>query len=183
MNNLLSQRSLNQDGVTFLELLVTIAILGILAAIAVPYYGDYIERQRWVGAAEAVYSKMQHAKRLAISNNKTVYFIAASDADPSAWCLTYSEEATSNCSNAFVVSSSANPSLSSSGEDYPNQTVTSSVGDWPAVIGFSMPGLGVSGASGIEIYSARLDSTITVSASSAMNISICSDDYVRYDCD
>ena len=167
-------------GVTLLELLVVIAVLGILAAIAIPYYGDYIERQRWVGAAEAVYSQMSHAKRLAISNNSTVYFVATSDSDPSNWCLTYSEDSSSGCNAGWVVNSASNPSLPISGENYPNISLNSG-GVWPLSIGFVMPGLGVSTAQSIGVVSARLG-TITVSASAAMNVSICSDDYLRYEC-
>lgn len=167
-------------GVTLLELLVTIAVMGVLAAIAIPYYGDYIERQRWVGAAEAVYSQMSHAKRLAISNNSTVYFIATSDSDPSNWCLTYSEDSSSSCNGGWVVNSASNPSLPISGENYPNISLNTS-GVWPLSIGFVMPGLGVSSAHSVGVVSSRLG-TITVSASAAMNVIICSDDYARFDC-
>ena len=166
-------------GVTFLELLVTIAIIGILAAIAVPYYGDYIERQRWVGAAEAVYGQMQQAKRLAISNNKTVYFIAATESGGD-WCVTYSEDPSSACTNGFVTSSAANPAVSISGVNYPNMTLSAKSSSWPVKIGFVMPGLGISTAETMVITSSLGD--IEVEAAAGMNVRICSDDYGRYKC-
>lgn len=168
-------------GVTFIELLVTIAIIAILAAIAVPYYGDYIERQRWVGATEAVYGQMQQAKRLAISNNIPIYFIAVSDASGS-WCLTYSEAPSTGCSDSFVTSSSANPSVSISGENYPGIALTASSATWPKVLEFRMPGLGGSTGEGLIVTSSRLGD-IEVILGSRMNVTICSDDLARYECD
>ncbi len=53
----------NKKGVTLVELLAVIVILGIIAAIAVPTIGGLIERQR-VNAAEAEFDNAMEAARL-----------------------------------------------------------------------------------------------------------------------
>ncbi len=53
----------NKRGVTLVELLAVIIILGIIAAIAVPTIGNLIERQRQ-NAAEAEWTSVEEAARL-----------------------------------------------------------------------------------------------------------------------
>ena len=131
-----------QRGVTFLELLVAIAVLGILAAIAVPYYGDYIARQRLIGAAEAVYGQAELAKRAAVSNNDDV-FLYISGVGSSNWCLTYTASVaavSADCSSGYVASTS-NTSVRVLSENYPGITLTAaSTGH----VAFQMPGVSVS---------------------------------------
>jgi len=53
----------NRKGVTLVELLAVIIILGIIAAIAVPTIGNLIERQRQ-NAAEAEWTNIEEAARI-----------------------------------------------------------------------------------------------------------------------
>jgi type IV pilus assembly protein PilA len=53
----------NRKGVTLVELLAVIVILGIITAIAVPTIGNLIERQRQ-NAAEASFTAIEEAARL-----------------------------------------------------------------------------------------------------------------------
>lgn len=174
-----------EKGVTFLELLVTITIIGILAAIAVPNYGDYVERQRLVGATEAVYGQLLLAKRASISNNRDIYF-AAKNAETTDWCITIAENAGdigADCAGGYVVSSSANPSVVlDSVDNYPGIKLQSSAATSSIIIGFLMPGVTVSGAQSLTLHSSRLGDVL-VSVGESMRLEICSDDIGRYpDC-
>jgi type IV pilus assembly protein PilA len=71
----------NKKGVTLVELLAVVVILGIIAAIAVPTIGGLIERQR-ENAAEATYVQMEEAARLfAVDDADGVFTLEALVAD------------------------------------------------------------------------------------------------------
>ena len=90
----------NQTGVTFIEIVVALAIIGILAGVAAPSYQGFIKGQRLSGAVDAVYGQLVLAKREAISNNSTRYFRAVVEGD--SWCAFSATTSASVCDEANV---------------------------------------------------------------------------------
>ena len=58
-----------QSGFTLLELMIVIAIMGIMAAMAVPSYQTYMAQRRLNGAARQVMSDLMAARMKAIAQN------------------------------------------------------------------------------------------------------------------
>jgi type IV fimbrial biogenesis protein FimT len=73
-------------GVTLIELLITIVVLGILAAIAAPTMNDMFERRRLIGAAEAVYDILIMARSEAIKQSRDTY-VRPRGVGTNDWCF------------------------------------------------------------------------------------------------
>lgn len=64
-------RSGEEAGFTLIELMIVVAILGVLAAIAIPQYQDYVGRSRWADSTASV-SSVKMAVAECLQNNNGV---------------------------------------------------------------------------------------------------------------
>jgi type IV pilus assembly protein PilA len=75
---------LYQKGFTLIELMIVVAIVGILAAVAVPQYQDYMMRARWKDNLAQVESYKTSVIECIQSNNGTVASVCDTSAGVSA---------------------------------------------------------------------------------------------------
>ncbi len=83
------------QGFTLIELLITLAIVAILAGLAAPNMGEYIEQERVRGALVNLKQELAYARSEAIKRNATVFVSSSAGAD---WCLGMSLSADCDCS-------------------------------------------------------------------------------------
>jgi len=66
-------------GVTLIEIMIVVAIVGIVAAIAVPNFGPLLKRQKVVASAELAASVLDRARRKAFNSGRCVRVRLASN--------------------------------------------------------------------------------------------------------
>jgi len=72
-----------ESGVTLIELMVTVIVIGILATIAVPSFSDFLARQRVVDAATSLSTLVQYARTETLKTDSN-YSIDLNDIS---WCF------------------------------------------------------------------------------------------------
>ncbi len=102
------QRKKNTNGFTLVELMITVAIVGILASIAVPMYGDYLMESRRTDAQVALMNMAALQERYYLQNNT---YASNSDIDQVGGSSTdrgyYTLSITSADASAFTLKASA----------------------------------------------------------------------------
>jgi len=73
-------------GFTIIEALVTVAIIGILTALAAPAFTKMLERNRLKGAAESLFNDLQLARTEAIKRNAEVALQFSAAGPTTNWC-------------------------------------------------------------------------------------------------
>ncbi|MDQ6998085.1 MAG: GspH/FimT family pseudopilin [Mariprofundus sp.] len=61
-----------QRGFTLLEVIIVMAIMGIVAAIGIPSFSDWREKQAVRSAAQALLAQMKQARIMAVADNRSV---------------------------------------------------------------------------------------------------------------
>lgn len=83
------------SGFTLLELLVTLALVGLLAGLAVPAMGRLLDTARLRSAIEAFSQELQQARNHALTHQQNVYFSLSVSAHR--WCYGWGDLAACDC--------------------------------------------------------------------------------------
>jgi type IV fimbrial biogenesis protein FimT len=128
-----------QQGMTVVEILITLAIIGMIMALAGPSAGVWIQNLQLRNAADGVVAGLQQAKLEALKRNTLVMF-QLTDAASTAWNICIYDPLTDTCKAAI-------PSLASrsASEGSLNARVASEVNPTPDPLTALAPGVGVPG--------------------------------------
>jgi type IV fimbrial biogenesis protein FimT len=85
------------SGFTLVEVMIVIAIIGIIASLAVPSYRDMVESNRLKQAAESLKSDLQFARAEAIKKSSNV-LVTRSTGTGGSWCYGATIKASCSCS-------------------------------------------------------------------------------------
>jgi len=106
-------------GFTLIELMIVIAVLGVLTAIALPSFQSTLERRRLVGATDILYANLQYARSEAIKQNQAVQFSFSTGT----WCYGIDDDG-ANCDCTSPASCTVDTVQKVvNGSDYQNVTI------------------------------------------------------------
>ena len=76
-----------QHGVTVLELVISMAVLAVILATAVPNYSKFTSKRRTAGAVETLHAYIENAKMESIKRNQPVTVRFRNTYDGAKWCF------------------------------------------------------------------------------------------------
>lgn len=88
-------RARRSQGFSLLELLVTLAVLGIIVAVGVPSFLSMLQNSRLTGAAHESYALLQYARSDALRAGEPRYVVWQQNADN--WCAAVATTASCDC--------------------------------------------------------------------------------------
>ena len=165
------------NGFTLLELMVSIAVMAIIATTVVPSFNSMKEKHKMRGAAETISSDLQLARSEAIKTNQNVS-LSFSGNGTTNWCYGINDSNGCDCSvdNACLVD--GNPVRVSSSNEFSNINLATNFSGQTTTFD---PDRGTTNSGTITLTTEG--KTITIFLSAIGRISLCSDDYSSYpDC-
>ena len=158
-------------GFTLIELMVTLAVLGVLAAIAAPSFSEILERRKLNGAGEALFANFIFAKTEAIKRNTPVQVSFVGNG--ATWCYGLAVNAACDCSDNVPACSIDGVTKITDQDDYSGVTVAaSSTFDGSSTSFTPLRGAATSGHLEFSIASGA---ELRVVVSSFGRVSLCSD--------
>lgn len=162
-------------GFTVIELMVTVAVLGVLAAVAFPNMRDYLDRQRLISQVRAISDLAQVArseaiKRSAASGGAAVNTIAMTVSPVSPWYVGLATGSAACSGVACVISGSTDQRLVTATEC---SGCTMSSPGAQAVIVFDLRGLVTGGADQAITLASPMGKQLSLSVSRLGRISLC----------
>ena len=165
----------NVTGFTAIELMVAIAVLGVLAAVAFPSLRDYIDRQRLVGQVRAIANMAQLArseaiKRSAASAGGGLSNIAMTINPGTSWSVGLAAGSAACTGTSCIIQGSADTQIIT-GTDCPSCTLA--VPTAQTVIVFDFRGLVTGGTDRLITMSSPMGKQLSLSVSRLGRISLC----------
>lgn len=162
-------------GFTAIELMVTIAVLGVLAAVAFPSMRDYLDRQRLVGQVRAISNMAQLArseaiKRSAASAGGGLSNIAMTINPGTAWSVGLAA-GNAACAGATCVIQGSSDTQIITGTECPSCTLTAPAAQ--TVIVFDLRGLVTGGSDRLITMTSPMSKQLSLSVSRLGRISLC----------
>jgi prepilin-type N-terminal cleavage/methylation domain-containing protein len=122
-------RRIGRDGYTLVEMMVTIAVIGLLAAIVVPNFSGYLKRTREAGSRNQLMTDIYYARSLAIAKRRTVRIDFTDTQYRVIDTIDNSVERTTDAPNGVTFAATSNPNFYAWGlADAADITLTGSSG-------------------------------------------------------